>query len=158
MYSPSPEQLLRGVADQLEKQVLPEVERAAAQRQLKASLHILRRLEHCWDRMPAYLAADAQDMLHTLTRLDSDDPDLRRRLADATARQADIDAAGWQAPTRDLVALHQDLQGCVTDADRRLRERADGSDEASRGLLNDLYQRMLSRESHAWGTDDDDAR
>jgi hypothetical protein len=157
MHSPAPEQLLRGIADQLEVQVLPELENAAAQRQLKASLHILRRLERCWDRMPAYLAADAQDMLHTLTELDCDDAELRRGLGDAAERQARVDAAGWCAPMSDLVVLHHDLQSCVIDADRWLRERSAASDVA-RELLHDLYGRMLSRESYAWGTEEDDGR
>lgn len=142
MHSPAPDQLLRGVADGLEAQVLPALEGGHAQRQLKASLHILRRLERCWDRLPAYLAADAEDMLATLEGLGAG-VDAQR------ARKTELDAGGWSTPVGDLVALHDELQAAVVAADRAGRD-----DEAAQRALRDLYGRMLEREAQASGTEE----
>lgn len=95
MLRPSPQDLLRGTCDQLEQQVLPELEAGAAQRQLKAALHLLRRLERSWDRLPAYLAEDNADIAATLGSFADGDPvatNLRLQeeliAADAEARDA----------------------------------------------------------------------
>ena len=158
MLRPAPDELLRGVAAQLETQVLPHLSSGAAQRQLKASLHILRRLERCWDRAPSSLAADCEDMWQTLDRLQCENPkllgdkELRSRLAGATRRRAQLDAQGWRAPLSDLAALHLELQRCVTDVDRRQRAQP-GADPAVDGALHELYRRMLEREAFAWGTE-----
>jgi hypothetical protein len=62
MHSPSAPELLRGVSTQLQSAVLPAVQDPAAQRQLKAALHILRRLERSGSRMQQYLRADILDI------------------------------------------------------------------------------------------------
>lgn len=142
MHSPAPNQLLRGVADGLEAQVLPELDDANAQRQLKASLHILRRLERCWDRLPAELVADAEDMLTTLRGLGGVDAELE-------ARWVEVEGRGWRAPVADLVAVHTALQQTVREADERQR-----GDEEAVAALRDLYGRMLAREAHASGTEE----
>jgi hypothetical protein len=158
---PAPDELLQGVAAQLEAQVLPHVSSGAAQRQLKASLHILRRLGRCWDRAPGYLADDCEDMWQTLDALQCENPELlgdatlRALLADATRRRGHLGVQGCRAPLSDLATLHLDLQRCVTDVDRRLRAQP-GADPADGGALRDLYRRMLEREAFAWGMEGED--
>lgn len=68
MFRPTAGELIAGIADSLRETVLPSVSGGAAQRQLKAALHALGRLQRSWDRLPRYLADDNADLQQTLDR------------------------------------------------------------------------------------------
>ena len=80
MLRPSPGDLLKGVRAGLKSSVLSALPKGAAQRQLKAALHLLERLERSWDLMGAHLAADNRDIETTLGGID--DAGLRAQLAE----------------------------------------------------------------------------
>ncbi|MEA2136636.1 MAG: hypothetical protein QOC68_4546, partial [Solirubrobacteraceae bacterium] len=66
MLRPTTGELLRAVHVELAAQVLPALPDGAPRRQLKAALHLLRRLERSWDRQAPYLEADNADLARTL--------------------------------------------------------------------------------------------
>ncbi|CAN5258274.1 hypothetical protein BH09ACT6_BH09ACT6_07070 [soil metagenome] len=69
MLRPTPGESLRGVRTELATQVLPALTDPVAIRQLRASLHVLGMLEKTWDLLPAYLAADNDDIASTVRSL-----------------------------------------------------------------------------------------
>jgi hypothetical protein len=163
VLKPTPGQLLGGIADSLRRSVLPALPPGNAQRQLKAALHALGRLERSWDRWPTYLAGDNADLRGTLlAALDalpapagSVPAALAERLRQVqTATGAAIAGIGDPALAQ-AAALNLELQELVAELDTWLRapERAAdriGTDQLQ--VLEDLYRRMVSRELLAWGT------
>lgn len=147
MLRPTGGDLLRGVHTQLHDSVLPELEPGAAERQLKAALHVLRRLERCWDRMPAYLAADNADLADTLERIAG-----MLGSAAAAAAEAVPATAGPEASPGEV---NERLQALVAETDARVRADT-AMDRALRAsvlaVLTELYRRMLDREGQAWAT------
>ncbi|MCW2958978.1 MAG: hypothetical protein JWP18_1781 [Solirubrobacterales bacterium] len=149
MHEPTHAALLRGVIGALEDEVVPVLEAGAAQRQLKAALVILRRMERAADREGAYLEAEADDTLVTLRRVlerESDDAAaaaLARRLATIADRTA--------AVTDTAAARERDarLQALAVDVEAHVRERRDPGGCAE---LRHLHHRMLERQDRAWGT------
>jgi hypothetical protein len=170
MLTPTTGTLLRAVRIELTDQVLPELPDGAARRQLKAALHILGRLERCWDRQAPYLEADNADLAHTLDivlgeLVDAPDATGYRQLR-ARLTQTGIDPPltpvvdrGVTDPgLRRLMSVNYGLQeilvglGAALRADRQTsapaRRRADDA-------LAGLHRRLLNRAAAAAGTDDD---
>lgn len=69
MLLPNPGALLATLRTTLETQVMPAVENDGAKRQLKAGLHLLKRLEKSWDLYALHVLEDNQDMQETLNVL-----------------------------------------------------------------------------------------
>jgi hypothetical protein len=148
VHRPTPAELLGGVHRTLAAEVLPELADGAAQRQLKAALVILRRLEQACERLPAYVDEEAEDVATTLRavlgRVASTDPaaqTLASRLPDAPEAGAPYDSAG--AARRDV-----DLQALLIEVDALLRAQA----SPALADLMALYARMVTRQEQAWAT------
>lgn len=170
MLTPTTGTLLRAVRTELTDQVLPELPDGAARRQLKAALHLLGRLERCWDRQAPYLEADNADLARTLDIVLGglvDAPDatgyrqLRARLTQIRTDPPPVPVAdrGVTDPgLRRLMSVNYALQEIVVDLGAALRadqqtpapnrQRADDT-------LAGLHRRLLNRAAAAAGTDDD---
>ncbi|MGQ0696828.1 MAG: hypothetical protein ACT4PZ_01165 [Panacagrimonas sp.] len=160
MLRPSPGELLRGIRLGLEESVLPVVPAGAAERQLKAALHALRRLEHSSDRTSWGLADDIADLEETAkalleTALGSSAGPQRERYVDLLGKMDGSDESAAIAGlytdprTAALAARSHSLQGLIADLDQTLR--ADTETRAAirdqlRADLTALYRRMLERE------------
>lgn len=127
MLEPKPADLLEGVIDALRESVLPALPPGAAQRQLRAALHALGRLQRSWDRIPDYRNADIEDMRATLESMSTE-------------------------PLRDDLT-HQELQQLLVEIDTVLRDRSDPQARA----LDELYERMNERQLKAWAASETDA-
>jgi hypothetical protein len=171
MLIPTTGTLLRAVRIELTNQVLPELPDGEARRQLKAALHILSRLERCWDRQVPYLEADNADLAHTLDIVlgelgDGPDAAAYRQL---TARLAETRVHPPQAPIGDpgvtdrlqrLMPTNYVLQEILVDLEAALRanrQSAGPSDARQRAeqALDGLHRRLVNRAAAAAGTDDD---
>lgn len=154
MLQPTVGELLGGVHRALTNEVLPEIPSGVAQRQLKAALVILRRLEHAWDRGPSYLEAEAADITATLRRVLSDG-DVGDGDAEATALSERLPAvsptAADDAPSA-VAARDTELQTLLIDTEAYLRTRTDPDATSALADLRALYGRMLRRQDDAWAT------
>ena len=170
MHKPTVGVVLAGIADGLRLSVLPAVAGGAAQRQLKAALHALGRLQQSWDRWPAYLAADNEDLRATLAAVlasltaagaplpaasKTELQALRVRLdtlTPATCTQACVPGVNDPALAA-ACALNEALQGVLTALDAWLRAPAQAAlpaRAAQAQVLDGLYHRMIEREGQAW--------
>lgn len=170
MLTPTAGTLLRAVRIELADQVLPELPDGAARRQLKAALHLLGRVERCWDRQASYLEADNADLAHTLDIVLGelvDAPDatgyrqLRARLTQTLIdpRPAPVANRGVTDPgLRRLMSVNYALQEIVVDLGAELRADRHTPAPARQhadDMLTGLHRRLLSRAARAAGTDDD---
>jgi len=159
--------LLKGVSAALRESVLPALPPGAAQRQLKAALHLLGRIERCWDRLPGYLEDDNADMRQTIGAV------IGAMVAAGAEVPVSIAALPECAPPADDVRAWADS---ALVADHALALQAATNIELQRGLLqleswllasghraaNDpsdgplsgLYTRMIEREMRALATED----
>jgi hypothetical protein len=145
---PDGAELIAGVRSALRADVLPALADGAAQRQLKAALVILGRLERSWGRLPAYLDAEAADIEATLGSVlravaAVDDGALAEPFAEALAAAA----AAPEPADRD-----ERLQALLATVDARLRETDDPRAERALAELMRLYRRMVDRQAAAWAT------
>lgn len=62
MQRPSTGELLRGLRLSLVETVLPALPKGVPHQQMKAALHLIGRLEHCWDLAASHLAEDNADI------------------------------------------------------------------------------------------------
>lgn len=168
MIRPTPGELLRGVREALRESVLPALPPGQAQRQLKAALHALGRLERCWDRLPAGLAADNADLRGTaqsviaalLPQAGADAQQLQRLAARCAEPAAAADPAvpgiGDPALAR-AAAENLALQQALTELDACVRGRPERPARAAQlDALAGLYRRMVARERAALATEDGD--
>ena len=86
MTEPSPAELLAGVAEALEKTVLPDLERGPIRNQVMAAIGIVRRCGGAIDRYGPFLHADCADLIATLRQASGADPAL---VVDSTAQSFD---------------------------------------------------------------------
>jgi hypothetical protein len=145
MIGESDRALLRGVADSLERTVVPELARGPTRRQVQAAVAILRRIAFTADRAAPALASDSGDIEDTLTALIAllaaeDGP--RAQVLCARIRQGlDSPAAG---PAERHAALEELLAGLQRDLART------GLTAATRAgidrLLHGLFTRMVARD------------
>jgi hypothetical protein len=148
MHEPTQAALLRGVIGALEDEVAPALEAGAAQRQLKAALVILRRMERAADREGGYLEAEAVDTAETLRRaLGGAKDEAAAALAARLATVMDDNMPALEpafARTRDTR-----LQELAVDVEAYVSGLHDAEASAE---LRRLHHRMLERQDHAWGT------
>jgi hypothetical protein len=155
VFKPTVGELLAGMADGLRQSVLPAVTGGAAQRQLKATLHALGRLQRSWDRWPAYLAEDNADVRRTL---ESVLPDLQAAAPGSVASLQAI-ARRLEAPAPDpgvqaaACVLNEALHANLAALEEWLRppgQNALAEREHALQMLRELYGRMAERELQAW--------
>jgi hypothetical protein len=158
MLKPNPGMLLARLRTSLKEQVLPELDDAAASKQLKASLHLIGRLEKSWDLYAQHVASDNADIEKSLTIV-------LQKLTDAGAEASAVanlqdalkrvgfggaDIPGLNDPalisaSRRNLALQglliqvEDLLDCLSDSPELVSECRSG--------LARLYRRMTERDS-----------
>lgn len=145
MIAPTLEDLLLGVADALEADVLPSVGDAAARGQLSAALGIIRRAAKACDEIGPYLAADNTDIETTLDALA---PVLGRPSRTAT------NSAPHPHP-RELRERNRALQSELISAQQAVAQGSPTVRGRTEPILVALYERMLAREAEinrsSWG-------
>jgi hypothetical protein len=154
---PAPGELLRGIREALRESVLPALPAGAAQRQLKAALHALARLERSWDRYSTCLREDNADMrasgraiLQAAQNCGGAFDDLRAVFeAGLPAPLAEFAGIG-DPELRQAAADNLQLQQALVALDERIRSLAPGADcPQPQALLAALYRRMALRERKA---------
>jgi hypothetical protein len=173
MIRPTIGEVLLGITDGLRHSVLPALEPGAAQRQLKAALHALGRLQKSWDLMPAYIAADNDDLRPTLrTTIAALEPvGLPRTLVERFNSVVDASVAGGDrqepiacvndAATTALAQENLHLQGVLASLDEWLDVLPPPDHPAvveQRRCLRLLHGRMVDRELAAWAVKSNDER
>lgn len=103
MQRPSTGELLRGLGKSLSETVLPVVPRGVAHQQMKAALHLIRRLERSWDLAAAHLAQDNADIEAVVRAIlpESGPDSLEARLAASTEQTP----AGYNDPALRAAAV-----------------------------------------------------
>ena len=147
MLTPSPAELLAGVADALATTVLPELGPGPARRQVQAAIGITRRVARALPQLGPHLEADVGDVAATLERLAASVPRLADRsdlvdLAAVARTQARADE-----PARsllELAAVDRQLQEVLADVADEVA-RAGGPPEAD-AEVRALLVRLLARE------------
>jgi hypothetical protein len=164
---PTTGELLRAVHVELAAQVLPALPDGTPRRQLKAALHLLRRLERSWDRQAPYLEADNADLARTLDETLRALPggggyaSLRGRLAALGHRPSEpppADDGVTDRGLRRLMAANHALQEILADLHAALRtDRGLEPDARQRAtsVLGALHRRLLDRAGTAAGNRDD---
>lgn len=164
MRKPLVGDILAGITSTLRDSVLPALGDGAAQRQLKAALFSLGRLQRSWDRWPSYLSddnADLRETLQTVLAAIATHPDARAAADELTLRLGVARAAGDSTRFPSLAALgesNDELQelACATDALVQHHKTAAPALFAPIGTqLEQLYQRMIDRELTAWASQSD---
>jgi hypothetical protein len=165
VFRPTAGELLRGLRASLASSVLPALPPGHAARQLKAALHLLGRLEHSWDRLPAWLAADNADMQATLLRLLEyvavQPPAVQAPYQAIRARMLAAGPAADTKPQRafndpsaaELAANNLQLQVNLADFEQALGQSGGAHSQlygVCRKELAALYRRLIDRETLAW--------
>jgi len=167
MLRPTVGDLLKGINASLRQSVLPSIGPGAAQRQLKAALHALGRLEKSWDLLPAYLAEDNADMhrcletiLNALKRAGVQLPAsvaLQRETLAKLPESQELPISGFNDRALAIQgALNASLQALIVELDRWLRAPSQMAIEIvpeQTLVLDQLYGRMVDRELRAWATE-----
>jgi len=163
MLRPTIGELLRGVREGLRESVLPALPSGHAQRQLKAALHTLARIERSWDRLPAYLAQDNADLSQTIRSVVESAAagatgqagtlaSIGERLAALPGTAAAVPGIGDPALAQ-AAADNDTLQQLLSGLESALRS-GDPSETAAWAPLTEvlerLYERMVERELAAW--------
>jgi hypothetical protein len=148
VLTPTPAELLAGVADALTTTVLPELGPGPARRQVQAAIGITRRVAAALPELGPHLEADVADMATAMERLAVVLPGLAARtdLAD-TAAVAKTQARADE-PARsllDLAAYDRQLQELLAEV-ADVVGRAEGPSEADTEVRA-LLTRMLAREA-----------
>jgi hypothetical protein len=173
---PNPGELLDGICRSLRTSVLGALPPGDAQRQLRAALHALGRLQRSWDLLPACLQADNDDMRATLQAiLDAVLPGQTESLPALATIAADLVRLSTPAGAATVADQHVGvpgihdaalaaaartnaaLQAMLIDIDRWLRASdasRPGRHAAQFEALNQLYLRMTQRELHATAAED----
>ncbi|QUT06868.1 hypothetical protein KFK14_05355 [Sphingobium phenoxybenzoativorans] len=133
MQRPNPGDLLRGLRRGLEEQVLPAVPKGVPYQQLKAALHLIGRLERCWDTAASHLASDNADIQAVLSGLlpQSGAQSLQAQLLDVPASVV----TGFNDP--DLAAA----------AKRNLELHHVLAKQDTSAEIQSLYERMVARDA-----------
>jgi hypothetical protein len=148
VLTPSPAELLAGVADALATTVLPELPPGPARRQLQAAIGITSRVARALPQLGPQLEADVADVAVTLERLAASVPMLADRpdLVD-TAAVAKIQARADE-PARsllDLGAFDRLLQELLAEVADSVARGAGSSDADAQ--VRALLGRMVAREA-----------
>ena len=147
MSEPSPAELLVGVADALEETVLPEIPRGHSRNQIMAAVGIVRRCGDAVDRHGPLLHAGCVDLLATLRRVSSADPDVvatsgAEAFDDAlSAADAVLDAI-YPRPS-ELAPIHAEL----SEQTAALVVVAQRTNSPALAALRELLERISEREA-----------
>ncbi len=169
MLRPTVGDLLKGINASLRQSVLPSLSQGAAQRQLKAALHTLGRLERSWDLLPAYLAEDNADMRQCLEAIQQalrasgiePPPGLASLRETLAAPAPEREVPGFNDRSLAMQgSLNLKLQALVVELGTWLHapaQMAIPSVSEHTAILDRLYSRMVDRELRAWATDGQEA-
>ena len=133
---PSIGDLLAGLRGSLEAQVLPALPDGQARRQLKAGLHLLKRLERSWDMAMPHLMADNADIEQVLEALE---PAGKSLLELRIAEVPDEAPSGYNHPALRDAAL------------RNLKLHRILADTPDSDAVRALHLRMVARDLAAVG-------
>ena len=147
MSEPSPSELLVGVADALEQTVLPDLPRGLTRNQIMAAVGIVRRCGDAVDRYGPLLHAGCVDLVTTLRRVSSTDPNLlaasdSQGFDDALLACDALLEAACPAPS-ELAQVHAELSEQVA----ALVVCAQRTASPALGDLRQLLERMSEREA-----------
>lgn len=132
MLRPSPGELVRGLRTSLAEAVLPALPKGTVSQQLRAALHLLGRLERCWDLVPVHLSQDNADIEQFLRSvLPAEGP---QSLAARLEREWPTPPAGFNDPALRAAAAHN------------LALHAVLADQPDSPALRALHQRMTARD------------
>jgi hypothetical protein len=145
VIEPGPDALLAGVADSLERTVLPDLTSGPLRRQVREAIRVVRRVALVMDRIAPALHEDVADMAATLRAIveaNESDPAWRA----LRTRLEALDQPG--SPESDaLRSRHAELQALLIDADAAVHALPDPAARAATlTRLRALYRRMLLRE------------
>ena len=171
MLRPTVGELLKVISESLRQSVLPALGPGAAQRQLKAALHTLGRIEKSWDLLPGYLSDDNADMsqcvgevLRSLNEARITLPSRISSLSDAVAALPIDEHTSIQGVNDGSLAargaMNVRLQAMLTDLDTWLRAPSQLAVSAcveQAQVLDGLYSRMVNREIRAWAAEGQDS-
>lgn len=140
MIEPGPDALLAGVADSLERTVLPDLASGPLRRQVREAVRIIRRVALVLDRVEPALREDVADMEETLRAI------MGPREQEPAWRALRIrldELLGAPDAGEALRRRHAALQDLLIDADAAAYAPPDPE---ALGRLRALYRRMLLRE------------
>ncbi|MFA7554239.1 MAG: hypothetical protein WCY88_08315 [Spongiibacteraceae bacterium] len=162
MQLPNPGSLIGTLRANLKQSILPELKESGAQRQLKAALHLLGRLEKSWDLYAPQIIEDnldiEQSLFTVLEQLKSEGVgDLFTAVSEGLSQLAQREVMpinGLNSPALILAAQHNmQLQQLVNDTQEIVDsvELTAPRRVAIQTLLTELYQRMVRRDAIANG-------
>lgn len=156
MLLPSPGVLLKGLAESLRDSVLPNISTVSAQKQMKAALHLLGRLEKTWDLFHQHVENDnadieaaLQQIFSALTSNDQRLVALKARFMESTA--GDNLVVGFNDPeAAAMAAANIRLREILHTLEEILAHSPDENQSAVAACqiqLAGLYQRMAMRDA-----------
>jgi hypothetical protein len=144
VIEPGHDALLAGVADSLERTVLPDLASGPLRRQVREAVRIIRRVALAMDRVAPALREDIADMTATLEAIV--EPDKSGPASDVLRARLDAVRTPEGADTNALRRRHAELQALLIDADAAAHALADPARAEALARLRALYRRMLARE------------
>jgi len=156
MLLPSPGTLLKGLAGSLRDGVLPNISTVSAQKQMKAALHLLARLEKTWDLFHQHVETDNADIEAALQKIFSALASHDQRLIALKARfmenmAGDKPVAGFNDPeAAAMAAANIRLREILQALEEILAHAPDENQNAVAACqmqLAGLYQRMAMRDA-----------
>jgi hypothetical protein len=147
MTKPTPAELLAGVGDALEQNVLPDLDRGPARNQVMAAIGIVRRCSGAFDQYGPMLHADCLDISATLHQTSAADPSLAT--GDPTHDLEAVLAAsdGVLSGRYPLVAELSTLQVELSEALAQVLLQAQRLSSDQLPVLRQLLSRMTERET-----------
>jgi hypothetical protein len=146
VLSPGLSDLLRGVADALEADILGMLETPAGAAQLVAAIEIVRRVATALPKITAASVQDSLDVADTLLQLSRSRSDLGVDGDEAERLVVELSSARWAIKSLDdLERLNDHLRGALARAAAASFER-EGDDGAARELIRAALRRMTERD------------
>jgi predicted nucleotidyltransferase component of viral defense system len=157
MLLPNPGSLIHSLHSSLKDDVLPTLEKGSAQRQLKATLHLLARLEKTWDLYGGHVVEDNKDIEKTLADMldvlvEAGVGEQFKKLKSQLKKRHHVveELSGLNDPSL-IEASHRNLQlqECLQNFESVLvtAEIEETTREACADKLADLYRRMVARDA-----------
>ena len=162
MLKPTLGELVGNISRSLREDVLGEVPQGAAQRQLKAALHALDRVERSWGQLGQMLIEDNRDITATLrdivAALETEGTRAPEPVLSALNDIPDEGSGNSQSDDffASLMNVNEHLQALLLVVDPWLRDLARQRPETGQYLddLSHLYRRMVARELTATAGDE----
>jgi hypothetical protein len=143
MLNPSLSELLRGVAEALEKDILGKLEAPADGAQLAAAIDILRRVATAIPQITPASLADSRDIAETLLQLSEGGSDLG---VDRDTVQTIAGELEGRAADLSLDVLERRNDALRDMLARAAAAGAEAGDEAAHRLVRGVLRRMIARE------------